>query len=410
MLLIIPNYYRKFQCIADKCKDSCCVGWEIDIDEETYEFYSEVQGDFGKRLKENIKVGKEDICFILNGERCPFLNDKNLCDIYTELGDTSLCEVCMEYPRFTIEYGNFREKCLGLSCEAAGELIFAEEAPVTFEYIEIPEEYVMDEEDYVICDGDEEGYVTCDEENDLEYDIEEEEELGEWLRKARDYAITILQTREISLRYRIATYLLFCHEIQEVLDHDDIEIIDEKIEQFKDWENNKKLLASIKPFEEQELYLAFGQRMQVFTKMEILDHEWKDYSKKMYRTFFGVDVKSHEYVDYLHTFDAYYSKREFEYEHLMVYFTFRYFMKSVYDRNFLGKAKFAVASYLLIHDMDALRFLENEGEFTKADRIDVARIFSKEVEHSEDNLEMLAGEFIAQQVFEVDKLISQILG
>ena len=28
----IPDYYKDFQCIADKCKDSCCIGWEIMID------------------------------------------------------------------------------------------------------------------------------------------------------------------------------------------------------------------------------------------------------------------------------------------------------------------------------------------------------------------------------------------
>ena len=35
MKLRIPSYYEEFSCIADKCKDNCCIGWEIDIDEET---------------------------------------------------------------------------------------------------------------------------------------------------------------------------------------------------------------------------------------------------------------------------------------------------------------------------------------------------------------------------------------
>ena len=32
----IPDYYKDFQCIADKCKDSCCIGWEIMIDSKSY--------------------------------------------------------------------------------------------------------------------------------------------------------------------------------------------------------------------------------------------------------------------------------------------------------------------------------------------------------------------------------------
>ena len=34
-----PDYYDEFQCIADKCSDNCCTGgWEIDIDEDTYNY------------------------------------------------------------------------------------------------------------------------------------------------------------------------------------------------------------------------------------------------------------------------------------------------------------------------------------------------------------------------------------
>ena len=39
MIMLVPNYYKDFLCIADKCRHSCCIGWEIDIDEETLEFY-----------------------------------------------------------------------------------------------------------------------------------------------------------------------------------------------------------------------------------------------------------------------------------------------------------------------------------------------------------------------------------
>lgn len=44
-----PGYYKNFHCISSECKDNCCVGgWQIDIDEETAEYYSTVNGDFGK--------------------------------------------------------------------------------------------------------------------------------------------------------------------------------------------------------------------------------------------------------------------------------------------------------------------------------------------------------------------------
>ena len=37
--IVMPDYSEGFRCIAGKCRHSCCIGWEIDIDEKTYEKY-----------------------------------------------------------------------------------------------------------------------------------------------------------------------------------------------------------------------------------------------------------------------------------------------------------------------------------------------------------------------------------
>ena len=44
---IYPSYFEKFRCIADKCPDSCCRGWDVVVDDETNEFYKTVGGEFG---------------------------------------------------------------------------------------------------------------------------------------------------------------------------------------------------------------------------------------------------------------------------------------------------------------------------------------------------------------------------
>ena len=96
-----PDYYGKFKCIADKCKHSCCVGWEIDIDEESLERYNLIEGEFGERIRKNIAYNAESPHFITDeSEKCPFLNRYGLCDMITELGEESLCEICAVHPRF----------------------------------------------------------------------------------------------------------------------------------------------------------------------------------------------------------------------------------------------------------------------------------------------------------------------
>ncbi len=126
MKLYAPNYYKAFSCIADKCRHSCCIGWEIDIDADTYAYYKTVPGAIGVRLRENISTDGDAPHFVLGqNERCPFLNQNGLCDMITELGEEALCQICADHPRYRNFYDDRTEIGLGLCCEAAAELILS---------------------------------------------------------------------------------------------------------------------------------------------------------------------------------------------------------------------------------------------------------------------------------------------
>ena len=58
MKLRVPDYYYKFKCIGEDCTDSCCIGWELDIDEESYEAYKKVGGEFGEKLRKSMVDGR----------------------------------------------------------------------------------------------------------------------------------------------------------------------------------------------------------------------------------------------------------------------------------------------------------------------------------------------------------------
>lgn len=126
MKIYAPDYYTEFECIADKCRHSCCIGWEIDVDTDTLEYYKTIPQPFGKRLSDNIAETDETPHFILSAdERCPFLNQNGLCDIITTLGKNALCQICADHPRFRNFFGGRIEIGLGLCCEAAGQLILS---------------------------------------------------------------------------------------------------------------------------------------------------------------------------------------------------------------------------------------------------------------------------------------------
>lgn len=49
MVFRVPSYYKNFRCIADKCPDNCCRGWEIDIDEDTLDYYKDLKGPMAEK-------------------------------------------------------------------------------------------------------------------------------------------------------------------------------------------------------------------------------------------------------------------------------------------------------------------------------------------------------------------------
>ena len=138
MKLYAPNYYSRFTCIADRCRHSCCVGWEIDIDADTMEKYGSLSHPYGKDIRNSIEDGH----FRLDKrDRCPHLDESGLCKIICEIGDDCLCDICREHPRF---YNYNMRGCfvgLGLSCEEACRIILGSDDYTDFKVIdEINEE------------------------------------------------------------------------------------------------------------------------------------------------------------------------------------------------------------------------------------------------------------------------------
>ena len=131
MKITVPDYYPRFRCIADRCRHSCCIGWEIDIDEDTRAFYRTVEGEFGQELAANIADDDPPHFRLGESERCPFLDGRNLCRIITNLGEDALCGICADHPRFRSFFDSRTEIGLGLCCEAAAELILGQTQPVT---------------------------------------------------------------------------------------------------------------------------------------------------------------------------------------------------------------------------------------------------------------------------------------
>jgi len=395
MRVRVPAYYRKFSCIAGKCEDTCCAGWEIDIDEASYDYYQKLPGAFGERVRGCIKAYEgsgEDVYeahgFILKeGKRCPFLREDGLCEMILTLGEGAICDVCTYTPRNFLEYGGVREISISPSCGEAGRLIFGSSEKTEF--------------------------LTVEEEGKLDIEESEEEILfGERIRTARDYGLGILQEREYSISERMGGFLCFGKEVQQRLNEEDIEGLEGlQAQDFSAYIRQAGNLGGKCADLPDRQYLSFLKRFASFSGLDSINEEWEQYLQDMQMIFAEGEDGKENYREALEGFALQVREehREYEWEQLAVYLAFLMVSRCVDDWNFWGKVQFVAASWLFVWDMDALRY-RKEGRYTREDRVDVMRIFAKEVEHSQDNLDYLEEEFLFEEVYSLEELLGQMEG
>lgn len=364
-----PEYYDRFRCIAGACQDSCCIGWEIDIDEEKAAYYKTVQGKLGERMKQQIDW--EEGHFILQGkeERCPFLNQEKLCDLILELGEDSLCEICREHPRFYDWFDTLTEVGLGLCCEAAGRLILEQKEPVCF----------VEEDDKEKAQESKENNKENSEENNEE--SSEAQELSELLFESRETAFQILQNRNVSIWQRLGRLLDFSRELQEMLDFGIAEEIEETNTFYRgDWEGEEP---------EGKREESYPGILRLCRSLEALDESWEERLKVLEQM--AADPAEISRLEL--ALNQSVSGRDYEYEQLAVYFVYRYFMKCRFDGAVYPKAALAVFCLFLIRLLD-LECFWRTGALTREDRVQNAKFCSKQIEYSEENLDLLEACFL----------------
>lgn len=136
MVTFYPDFYERFLCKADACKHSCCMGWEIDIDEQTARKYQAMQGALGEKIRQNIFKRENIWQFRLQSDaRCPFLQADGLCYLIRNADASILCDICANHPRFFVMVGDFELAGTGLCCEKTCELLLSkqwEQSGLTF--------------------------------------------------------------------------------------------------------------------------------------------------------------------------------------------------------------------------------------------------------------------------------------
>ncbi|WP_155274921.1 flagellin lysine-N-methylase [Clostridium novyi] len=199
--MLTPLYTKEFKCIGSECEDSCCIGWNITIDKNTFKNYKKViNKEFKSKLEKYIKRNRHSInqydyarIKLLDNARCPFLNNEKLCEIFIKIGEHSLSKTCTTYPRIYNKVDNILEKSLTLSCPVAARLILLNKELMEFEEVGSSENLGV-----------------------IQKEINTIDELGHknnYFWDLRIFTIDLLQNRDYSIEDRLIILGMFSSEL-----------------------------------------------------------------------------------------------------------------------------------------------------------------------------------------------------
>lgn len=314
----VPEYFDKFRCIADKCPDTCCAGWEADLDGEIIEKYKTIDGELGEKIQNSLAKDETDcdIFALCENGRCPFLNSCNLCDIQAAHGEEFLSKTCSLFPRFFEDFGEMREMGLGFGCPEAARIMLTDSEPFSLcLYEEFP-----------------------DENRDIDKAF-----LAE-LIALRSEIFTVLDDKKLSFRKKIENVTDLATSFQRDLD----------IECFCDG------VTTIR---------SFGECISILEKMEYIRPERRDFVSSLKCKKLSND-----------SIEIYQS----DFEKLMKYYIFRYFLAYGYDYDVITPIKLGIFACIVIS-----RIYSYLGNPDFEARVKVMYSYSKEVEYSDVNMDLL---------------------
>lgn len=407
MIYTYPDYYKQFSCIADKCPDTCCGKWQIVIDDDSLEKYEDYNGEYRDELRRKVNW-KEGVFRHGRSGKCAFLRDDMLCDLYIHMGKESLCTTCREYPRHTEEFENVREISLSISCPEVARILMNITDKVTFVTEEDDEDEVFDDFDYFLYSN---------------------------LEDIREAILNVIQDRSVDIRSRIERVIQIGASAQRHYDEGDLVMWDECEEQDKPEIHG----------EHEEYMLLQKQAMFLIEDLELLYDDWDDVLIESQEFLFGGGEMA--FAENTKRFEAWWeTHNEISYcqpeqksdtaenvvteddaagndvieddvawndatdnhfedvkacgggirmtmdiflEQIIVYFISTYLLGAVYDDNISGKVNACVGHAVELYMLLMARWLRNGETLSTDDLIELSYRYSREIEHSDENLEQV---------------------
>ncbi len=326
MFTIKPDFYDDFKCIAEVCTDNCCIGWEIDVDEAALEKYNALQSPLGDEIRAKIIKSEDGIfCFKLTENERCPFLNKN--NLCKLIIETGDCKLLCDICR---EHPRFYEWFVGVT--ECGLGLCCEE--VCRILLENEEPFSLVEE----SDGEE---IVLETKEDIA-----ESDLYIFLSAFREKLFDVLFSKNISFEEKLV-----------------------------------KILSKTEAFCEDGLKIRnYKSSLELLKKTEPIDEKWTDFIEALsdkYECILSIEKEFQEKT-----------KGDMLYSKILAYIIYRHFTKAVFDNSIKERICFAVEGVRFIYLCDMKTYFE-KGELTLKDRIENLKNWSKQVEYSEENTDLL---------------------
>ncbi|NFG24894.1 flagellin lysine-N-methylase [Clostridium botulinum] len=374
----IPKYMEDFKCIGSKCSDTCCAGWDINIDEDTYNKYINSKGNLKELVQEkfiynnsNHDTFNHGFMILKDESRCPFLNSNMLCDIHGNIGEENLCITCKRYPRiFNIVDGIYEKSGLP-SCEEICLKAFLNKDKM--EFIELEED--IDEESIEIR-------RIIDSES-----FDGTESLIRYFWDIRVISVNIMQLRNFSIDERLNVLTRFYKELNRLNKVNNYDALEEILENFNYESINYDYLIELEFQEDDKFFIMLLDDKLINNvkgvRLKECINEYKSGILKIGNVskYLKENINSFNYI------------KEYDYifENYIVNQIFKDLIPFNKGENILKSINILKNNYKIIKAYIIGIALNSDSKISEKDIIRVIQALSKDIEHNRVFKELLEG-------------------
>jgi len=390
----LPKYMVEFKCISSSCTDSCCAGWDINIDEDTYNKYIDSTGQLKELIKGKYIQNKDEhdsfnhgFMVLKDETRCPFLNSNMLCDIHGGVGEENLCITCKSYPRVFNIVDNVYEKSGLPSCIEICTRAFLNKDKM--EFIE-SNENIEEKEIEIRRIIDSEAFDGT-------------ESLLQYFWDIRVISINIMQERRFSIEERLNILKDFYEQIEGMCNLQEFVKIEELLEDFNDEIVKYEELKRITFKESNEFYISLMEdelvknirsvrlkecvneyKTGILNQRDILDEENKLNEENI--------LDQGSICEYLELTPKYFNDIEeysYVFENYLVNQIFKDLIPFNKGESLIKSIKVLINSYRIIKAYVIGIAMNSKEKITEEQIIRVIQALSKDIEHNKVFKELL---------------------